>query len=164
MTTIKVDTKLSTNATATLDSLAGHLFRNPGVRIVGVVELAAIERTEPAPDEDKEASVKLGIKALEIGGGDHEHNLRDAMRAMYALRTATGTLDEDNSVELSEHTMRLVGARVGDIEAARLHVAINSWRQYARQAQTGDLTREQLLKELKTIADGLGAALTGAGV
>lgn len=159
MTAIKVDPKLSSNASTALEALSGQLFRNPGMRVVGVVELAAVERTEPAPDEDKEPSVKLAIKHLEIGIGDQEHNLRDALRALYALRSASGTLDEHDTVELSERTMRLVAGQLSVTEAARLRVMAHTWQQYANQARRGDLTREQLLNELKVISEGLGAAL-----
>lgn len=163
MTTIKVDGKLSSNASVSLETLAGTLFRTPGMRIVGVVELAAIERTEPAPDEDKEPSVKLAIKHLEIGLGDQEHNLRSALRALYAMRTASGTLDETDAVEFSERTLSLIAGQLAESEAARMRVVAASWQRYAEQAQRSGLTKEGLLKELKAIADGLGAALTWSG-
>jgi adhesin HecA-like repeat protein len=158
---VKLDGSVASNASLALDPLAARLFNNPGMRIVGVVELAHVERTEPAPDEDKESVVKLGIKHLEIGRDEQEDHLRRAMRALYLHRTAQGKLDEDGEVELSQRTLELTAGLLNSVETARLRVALAHWREYARQATVGQLTMTQLREELSTIADGLGAVLNG---
>ncbi len=159
MTTVKIDPKPAANATFALEPLTTRLYANPGMRIVAVVELAHVERTQPAPDEDKEASVKLAIKHLEVARDEQEEYLRKVLRALYLHRTAQGKLDEAGEVELSQRTLELAGGMMDALEAARLRIAILSWRDYARQALHGKLTQAQLREELKTIGDGLGAAV-----
>lgn len=162
MTTVKIDPKPAANATFALEPLTSRLYANPGMRIVAVVELAHVERTQPAPDEDKEASVKLAIKHLEVARDEQEDHLRKVLRALYLHRTAQGTLDDAGEVELSQRTLELAGGMMDAIEAARLRVAVLAWRDYARQSLQGKLSNTQLRDELQTIGDGL-AAVVNAG-
>jgi len=161
VTAIKLNSKLGKNAALAIEPLAQYLYRTPGARVVAVIELAAVETLVPAPDEDKDPSVTLAIKALEVGGGEKEHVLRDAMNALYTLRTASGKLTEENDVELSEQTLALTGGRIGDVDAAKVRVACGQWARYAEQTLRGGLSREQLANEVKTIADGLRAIVSG---
>jgi hypothetical protein len=64
---LKLDSKMATGPEDVLGQLAHQLYERPGARIVGVVELAHVERTQPAPDTDAESSVKMRITALEVG-------------------------------------------------------------------------------------------------
>lgn len=160
MTTVKIDSKLGSNASLGIEDLAARLFAKPGMRILAVVELAHVERIEPAPDEDKEPSVKLGIKALEVArGGRQEDAVRQALLALYTIRTASGTLDGDGEIELSERTLSGTGGELGMLTAARHHVALKRWSDTAyRVAGDPKLTAEQMRNELREIAKGLHAA------
>jgi hypothetical protein len=161
VTTLKLDAKPATAAADALLPWAQELYKKPGMRIVGVVELAHVERTQPAPDEDKEASVKLRITHLELAdGGQQENNIREAMKALYLHRNAQGTLTEEMDVELSKQTLKLLGDNLDATEAAKRAIAIEHWAGYARRAlHTKDITHAELLHELKAIADGLYGAL-----
>jgi hypothetical protein len=156
LTQIKLASKVSNNALEALGLHVGALYSNLGKRIVGVVELAAIERGEVAPDEDKEGSVTLQIKHLEIANLEQDEHLREVLRALYTHRTAYGKLTEDQEIELSERTIAQCAGNVNAVEAARLHVAIERWEEYARQAlNNGRLTASELRRELGTVADAL---------
>lgn len=156
MTTVKLDAKLAANAQAGIEPLIAALYSRPGVRIVGVIELAHVERTQPAPDEDKEASVKMQVKHLEIARDGQEDLLREALRALYLHRTATGTVTEDHDVELAERTLQLTADHLHAEEAARLRVAVLHWADYAQRIQhIPHPSATELLHELKNITDGL---------
>jgi hypothetical protein len=160
MTVIKLDSKPATSARLALEPLAAALYATPGMRIIGVIELAHIERTQPAPDSDKEQSVKLRITTLEIAGPEQEDTLREAMRALHVHRTAYGTLTDSLEVQLSERTLELVGGRLHAIEAARLHTAVSHWQTYIRRVLSiAEVTTAEMRHELDTVADGLAAVL-----
>ncbi len=157
MTAIKLDGKPATAAADALLPWAPELYRSPGKRIVGVVELAHVERTQPAPDEDKQASVKLRITHLEVANeGEQEAAVREAMRALYLARSAAGTITEDGDVELSKGTLERLGDRITAQIAAERAVAIEYWGDYARRVLgTKNITHAELLHEMTAIADGL---------
>jgi hypothetical protein len=129
MTAVKIDTKLSANASL-------------------------------APDEDKEPTVKLGIKHLEVArGGRQEDAIRQALHALYTIRTASGTLDGDGEVQLSERTIGDTGGQVFAVTATRMQVAAAQWAKYAHNAAAkGNLTVEQMRNELREVARGLESA------
>jgi hypothetical protein len=86
--------------------------------------------------------------------------VREVLRALYTHRTAYGTVTEESDVELSERTIADCAGRVNAIEAARLHVAVERWGDYARQAsRSGKLTASDLRRELTAVADALHAAI-----
>ena len=160
MTTVKIDSKLGSNASLGIEDLSARLFAKPGMRVVAIVELAHVERTQPAPDEDKEPSVKLGIKALEVArGGRQEDAVRKTLAALYTIRTASGTLDPEGEVELSERTIEETGGEVTLITAARYQIALKKWSDACYRA-AGDpkLTADQLRRELREIAKGMNAS------
>ena len=162
MIAIKLDAKPTTAAGASLERYATKLYGRPGMTLVGVVELRHVERTQPAPDEDKEASVKLRITALEVANPDQEDTLRDAQRALYLHRNAQGTLDEDGDIELSDRTLRMTGNMLHAVEAARYEVAVRGWADHARRAlAVNGSTANELRHELTTIAAGLERLLRG---
>lgn len=158
MTTIKLDTKLGGSATIALADLVAPLYTNPGMRIVGIVELAAVERTQPAPDEDKDASVKVAIKSIEIGRGEQEHHLRTGLAALHRHRTASGTLDDAMGVQLSDRTIEMTGGILDQVEAARLRVALTQWADYLTRIDHGDMTMTQMREELRLVRKGLDSA------
>jgi lipoate-protein ligase A len=159
MTQVKIAGKASTVAAEALGRHAAALYATPGKRIVGVVELVHVLRTQPAPDEDKEPSVELRIQQLEIGEADQEDVLRQAIRALNIARTAQGTLTEEGDIELSDRTLEMTADRLSDLEASRLVVACHHWADYARRIlSVKKLTTSEARHEFEIIAAGLMAA------
>ncbi len=159
---IKLDGKLSAQAGGSLERHAQTLYSRPGMRLVGVVELRHVERTEPAPDEDKESSVKLRISALEIANPEQEDAVRQAMEALYLHRSAYGTLDEAGDVQLAERTLTLTGGLLHALEAARMRVAVRYWADQCRRALAVDaITVTEMRHELDAVAAGLEQVLAG---
>jgi phosphoribosylformimino-5-aminoimidazole carboxamide ribonucleotide (ProFAR) isomerase len=160
VTKIKLDSAMANAAQDALTPHVARLYSSLGTRIVVIAELAAVERTQPAADEDKEAAVKLAIKHLEVAGGDQEEAVRQALRALHTQRTAYGTITEQQDIELSERTLAQCAGELNLIEAARLHVAIERWTDYARQAiNNGKLTASELRHELTAVTEGLRATV-----
>jgi len=156
VTVIKIDGKPAANALLALERHAQKLYARPGVRVVGVVELRHVERTQPAPDEDKEQSVKLRMSHLEIAGPEQEDAIRQAMEALFIQRTAQGTLSEAGDVELSERTIKLTGGLLHALEAARLRVAVAHWAGQARRAlAVPNITVAEMRHEVDALAAGL---------
>ncbi len=98
MTEIKLDSKVTKTVASSLARYSDDMFRQREGRWVGVVELQHVERAEPSPEEEKEASVKLRVAHAEIAG-PYESELRDILQALFQLRTSKGTLDEYNPDE-----------------------------------------------------------------
>lgn len=159
MTKLKFDTTPSGNALDAMEDLGGPLAAKPGMRIVGVCELAHVERVEPAPGEDKETTVKLRVTQLEVARGEQENHIRQCMAAMYRHRTATGKLGEEMEVELSERTIELTAGVLDQVEAARLRAGVEGHADYIRRVLAGDLTPTQLREELRTVQKGLNSLL-----
>jgi hypothetical protein len=156
VTKIKLDSAMANAAQDALTPHVARLYSSLGTRIVVV----AVERTQPAADEDKEAAVKLAIKHLEVANGDQEEAVRQALRALHTQRTAYGTITEQQDIELSERTLAQCAGELNLIEAARLHVAIERWTDYARQAiNNGKLTASELRHELTAVTEGLRATV-----
>lgn len=162
---IKLDSKLTTAAGVSLERYAGKLYASPGMELVGVVALRHVERTQPAPDEDKEPSVKLRVTGLEIANPDQENTIREAQRALYLHRNAQGTLDESGDIELADRTLKLTGGLLHAIESARYEVAVRGWAEYARRAiAVNGSTANELRAELRKVAEGLERVLRGEPV
>lgn len=95
MTAIKFDSKVVADVDQALRPHAGWMFAKQGGRWVAVVELEHVERAEPAPEEDKDATVKLRITDAEIADDpDHASYLREILEALFRRRTKANTLDE----------------------------------------------------------------------
>lgn len=155
MPNVKIAGKASTSASDAIAVHANELYSVPGKAIVGIVELQHVERTQPAPGEDKEPVVTLRITSLEIANDQTETPLRDALRAMYEMRTAYGTLGEDGQVELTEEKVKRLGFDIAAVEASRLRVALEHWADYAaRVLHTRDITLTELMHEFRHMLDG----------
>jgi hypothetical protein len=127
---------------------------------MAVVELRAVERSEPAADEDKEQSVKVRISHLEIANTEQEETLRRVLGALNLHRTAYGTLTEEGDIELSASTLERAAGEVNAIEAARLNTAIDRWTEYGRRALgQPKVTLTELRKEFDSVIRGLQAAV-----
>lgn len=163
MTQLKFDAKVSASAQEALEPHVRPVYATPAGRRLFIGEFAAIERTEPAPGSEKEASVKVRIVSLELPNEAQEGYVREALRFLHLQRTARGTLDDDGQLELDESTLRLTGNQLAYLETARLRAGLNHWASYARRVlHTPNITVTEALHEMKTVADGLTAALDGA--
>ncbi|MEU7155133.1 hypothetical protein [Streptomyces chrestomyceticus] len=95
MTTIKFDSKVIADVEQAIRPHARELFKNLGHRVMAVVEITSVERTEQGPDEEKPDAVKVRITDIEIAGDEFtDEKLRQQASAMYRQRSAEGTLDE----------------------------------------------------------------------
>lgn len=155
----KIAAAISNDAQEALSRHAMAMYSTLGKRVIIIAELASTERTQIAPDEEKDVSVTLQIKQLEVAHADLETPARDAMQALYLTRTATGTLDEDDQVKLAADTVAELGRSLAMTEAARLHAGISHWLDYVRRSRSSNLSAEAFRKELATIADGLNRVL-----
>lgn len=164
MTQIKLDDKPGASALLALEPHAQQLYARPGVRIIGIAELAHVERTQPAPDEDKEPSVKLRVAALEIANAEQEDVLRQAMNALYRHRTAYGTLNEHGEVAVADSVLKSTAGLLDAIEAARMRVAVRHWADQCRRALAVQaITVTEMRHELDAIAAGLEQVLRPDG-
>jgi hypothetical protein len=162
MTAIKIGGKPRAAAVDALNSRADWLYEHPGKRVIGVVELLHVSRTEPAPDEEKDRAVELAIGALEFATIEQEDTLRKALRALFMIRTATGTLDPDGEVEMSQRVLDYTNNDLSLREAVRLTAGIRVWADRAWAAQrTENASPIELQHELEAISAGLRALLQG---
>lgn len=146
---LKLASAMSANAAESVEDLIQPIYSKPGMRMLAVVELAHVERTQPAPEEDKEASVTVGIKHLEIARGEQTEPLRKAMRALYVQRTARGTLDEQlDELQLSKDTLEGVGDDLALAETARLRAAMKLHADTLQRLRIGSFTDKDLRKQL----------------
>ena len=160
MTQLKIQGKPSAGAVQALQPHVERWYRRSGVRSLAIVELAHVERTEPAKDAEKDRSVTMRISSAEVPDPDSEDSIREVMRALYLLRTATGTLDEEGNLSLSQQTLKHAAGIIGGQAIARLSAGVQHWRQYVdRVGANNNLTLGELHHELGAIRDGLAALL-----
>jgi hypothetical protein len=161
MPDIKIEGKIGGNAADAIEPHAKALYDRPGVRVVAVVELAHSERTQPAPDSEKNASVKLRISGLELPSKEQAETIREVMQALHFQRTAAGTLEEDGSITLSQPTLDMAVTMLSGQEVARLRAGLSHWERYAgRATRDPNLSATQLAKELRIVAQGLSSVLS----
>lgn len=162
MTAVKIAGKPTAAASGSIELQGDWLWNHPGGRVLGVVELRHTERSEPAPDVEKDRTVTLSISMLELASGEQEETLRQAARALYLLRTATGTLDPEGEVEWSDENLRTTVRDLGVTEALRLRMGIRAWADRARNAfQTPNIQGHELAHELEAVHAGLLQLLSG---
>ncbi len=167
MTTLKLDSKMAAAAEAAIEPHVNTCYAKPGARLMAVVELAKVQRVMPEADSDKKASVMMRITHMEIPqpNTEAEHAVREAQRALYVQRTAAGTLDDEEGLQLSKDTLAHCAGILGAIETARLRVGLDHWARYAARMVTVDtITVTELRHELDNIAQGLRAVLANAAV
>ncbi|WP_067483815.1 hypothetical protein [Actinomadura hibisca] len=166
MTDIKIEGKVGGSAAAALEPHAPAIYAKRGARVLAVVELAATERTEPAPDSDKTPSVKMRIAAMEIPAREQEGAVREVMKALYVQRTAHGTINEQGEIELSKDTLRHAAGLLGEIENARLRAGAEQALRQARQVSgtTKDLSASEFRHEMRGLADLLQTVLDRAAL
>lgn len=165
MTKVKIDSNIGGGPAAALEPHVLSLYARPGARVMVIGELAHVERTQPAPDTDGQPSVKMRLTSMEIASREQEGAVREAQRALYLQRTASGTLDDDGEIMLTESTLKLTSGLLTDIECARLRTGLAHWASYARRAvSTPNLAHSELLHELQLVSEGLFAVLSRAAV
>lgn len=163
-TQLKFESKPATAAEEALEAWVRPMYDNPAKRLVVVGELTHVERTQPAPGQDKSPMVRVKFTHLEVANPEQETALRDVLRALYLQRTASGTIDEDGQLELAPDTLRTAAGMVHAVEVARLKVQLRHWANYARRIHhSPTILDSEIRRELKTVADGLYAALDGVG-
>lgn len=139
--------------TASIDLYAARLFANPGMSVMGVVELVHVDRVVPAEGvSDKDPQVRLRIEALEIApAGSTEDMLRDVERALYVSRTANGTLGSDDEIALAEQTVEHAAGLISGHEVARLRVildwVLNQVEKVVDADKHRDADRRRLIRE-----------------
>jgi hypothetical protein len=156
MTTLKIQGRPSASAAAALQPHVQAMYDRVGTPWIAIVELAQSERTEPAPTTDKDRSVQMRIIGAEVATDDHAGTVREVMRALYVMRTATGTLTEEDDVALSRQTLADVGTIVQLQAIARLSAGITHWADYlGRVASSSKLTIGELRHEVDAVRDGM---------
>ena len=160
---LKFDSQMSRDAT---DALAPHIhaiYERQGGNFVFMAEARHVERIQPAPDADKEPSVKVRIVHLEIPNRDQVGAIREGLRALYLQRTASGTLEDDGQLVLSDRTLQHITGLLHEVEVARLRAGLRHWVNYAHRVNNnGQLTVSEMQHELDLITRGLEAVLTAA--
>jgi hypothetical protein len=157
---------LGAAASSAMEPHIGAIYAKPGRSVLAVVELEHVERTQPGPRSDKEASVTVRATQLEVPTIAQESVVRDVLRALYLQRTARGTLDEANgTVDLETETLRLTTAAgtLHAIDAAQMRAALRHFGDQARRARHNDKATEATLRaDLQAIAKAIDAVLDGA--
>lgn len=118
--------KLAYQTRDVADQLAPHVERIYESRtpFLAVVEFKPSQRVEEL-DDGKEDAVKCRAISMEIARGSQEGALRDVLRALWSMRTAQGTLDEDgDDLDLSEKTLEQCAGLLAGEEVARLRVLL----------------------------------------
>ncbi|MEV4093829.1 hypothetical protein [Streptosporangium saharense] len=160
MTTLKFDSKLGAAASSALEAHIRPIYDRPGCSRLAIIEFRHIERTQPAPESDKDPSVRVRISHCEIPGRDQEGFVREAQRALFLQRTAAGTLDDDGQLQLTQSTLSHIGGLLHEVEVARLRAGLRHWVDYAARVNSNaSLTISEMHHELDTVAQGLAALL-----
>lgn len=162
MTKLKIQGTPGAGAQSALEPHIARIYAKPGCRVVGVLEIQHVERSQAAPESDKTDSVTVKITHLEVPTQDQEGILREVMRTLYLQRTARGTLDDEGLLTLDEQALSLAAGQLPLIDSASMRAAIHHWADYgARVNAAPKLTETELRHEIGNIVDGLRAALTG---
>lgn len=157
MPDIKLAGKLTATAAAALGEYARALYDRPGLTVMGIVELKSAKRLEVAPDEAESPVVHTRVLGLEIANEDQEDDLRRAQRALYRQRTARGTLDESDQLEIVSDTgLGLLAEMLHEREAVRMRAGLGRWLpELHRVMESPTLTPAEKLHEVDRIRDGL---------
>lgn len=162
MTKLKIQGTPSTAAANALEPHVRRFYSRPNLRQLVIAELHHIERTQVVPDGEQQPSVAMRIAAVEVPDAEQEDGLRDAMRALYLIRTASGTINEGGELELGKQTVRLLKGDLTLAATARLSAGLNHWSGYLKRVQdNGRLTVLEIRHELDVIQGGLMDLLSG---
>lgn len=157
---LKLASALPSAVLDSMQDLVKPLFHKPGMRVLGIVELAHVERLEVAPDEDKEPVVTVGMKLLEIAHGDQVEPLRRAARALYVQRTAEGKLDEDiDAIQVNKHLLESLSDSFALREVARLRAAMSHQAMVLGRLENGLFEVAEMRKQIGKLGRVVKAAL-----
>lgn len=161
MTVVKIQSTLAASVADVLEPLAEEIYRNQGGNLMVVAELHHADRNDPV-DEDIKRTVTLRVTALEVARGEQEETLRNVQRALYAHRTASGTLSEDYDIEVADSFLKLAAESLHAQEAIRLRIVLadcagRAENEAMRLSLNGD--RSELLQELRSVSTRLRNAL-----
>jgi hypothetical protein len=161
VTVVKIQSTLAAGVADVLAPLAEEIYHHQGGNLMVVAELHHADRNDPI-DEDIKRTVTLRVTALEVARGEQEETLRNVQRALYAHRTASGTLSEDYDIEVADSYLRLAAESLHAQEAIRLRLVLadcadRAGNAAARLSLNGE--RSELLQELRSISTGLRNAL-----
>lgn len=152
--------------TASLDRYAARLYENPGMAVMGVVELIHEDRVQPAEGvSEKDPVVRLRIESLEVAApGEQGDVLREVARFLFLSRTASGTLDGDHEVQLAKQTLDQAQGLVAGEEVARLRSALTWLQEQLHGITTGTKLREaDMRKAIAGLDEAATKILAGAG-
>ncbi|WDZ91165.1 hypothetical protein [Nocardiopsis sp. HUAS JQ3] len=121
MTTVKVKGQLIKRVAEALQPFADRMYADRGHRWVALVELDGVERIEadtPGDDGDTHTgyTVVLRLAHVEIADGRAEDPVRQALRALWARRTADGTLDAPLAEREADTATRLLPHMVDELD------------------------------------------------
>lgn len=146
---LKLASSLSAAASEALEDLVAPLYSKPGMRILAITEWKHIERNDVAPDEDKEPSVTIGVKHIEVARGEQVEHVRKALRALHVQRTARGTLDEQlGELKLNASVIEELGDDLALRETARLRAAMKHTADTVNRLRIGQFSEQELRKQL----------------
>lgn len=155
---------LGAAANTALEPHVAPLYAAPGKTMLAVVELEHVERTQPGPRSDKEASVTARVTHAEVPTMEQEPILREVLRYLFLQRTARGTLDEaTGAVVLDEATLRQASGRLAHTDAFETRAALRHFADRARRAYHNDKATESTLRaDLRGIADAIDGYLAAS--
>lgn len=156
---VKLATLAAGAAQEVLDIHASALYSTLGAHRVAVIEFASVERTQMAPDEDKEATVTVRIQSMEIADDKQADPLRKALAALHLQRTAHGTLTEDGDVKMSTNVIEGCAGDVNLTAAVRMQIATEQLRDHATRALFKGNAAD-MRKALEAIKAGMTRVLT----
>lgn len=150
-----------------LNAYAERLY-DRGFPLVAVVEVNPVDKVVPvSSDSKKDGVVRLQIDSFEVAApGEQERVVRELLRLLHLSRTADGTLDADNEVQLADQTLAQTLAQATDLVAAECVaslVAILDWTvtQIREIADSDKLRPVDVRKLLGQVADRAAAARLG---
>lgn len=132
--------------------------------LIAIAEIKPVDKNVPmSADSKKDGVVRLAIDAFEVAvPGEQERVARDLLRLLYVARTAEGTLDSENEMQLTEQTLERAADLVAAEQVASL-VAILDWMvtQVREIADAEKLRPVDVRKLLGQVADRAAAARLG---
>lgn len=116
---VKLTGRLPRRVEQALAPHASAMYARPGSRWVALVEVEVHERTETTETNDdgepeRTHTVRLRVADLEIATGDAAEHVREALRALWARRTSSGTLDGALAAAEADTAVRLLPALLAD--------------------------------------------------
>lgn len=146
-----------------LNAYAERLY-DRGFNLVALVEIKPSDKVVPmSADSKKDGVVRLEIDTFEVAPpGEQERVARELLRLLYTARTAEGTLDGEDQMQLSEQTLELSAGLLAAEQVASL-VAILDWAvtQIREIADSDKLRLIDVRKLLGQVADKATAARLG---